>query len=130
MYQTLTTRENDFRDPAIIKLDLKNYLNKTFFDSNTKASGAIHKRLESVSPDLYAAYLQCAKLNRDEIKKSLERNTFDNNFHKASYLLGILKRYSAADTTQQAPKLTYAQQRNQSTLAPGDIPTVSEDELF
>lgn len=97
MYQMLKTIHQDSHNTEDYRKQLANYFKSEFLGGKDSDRSATYKALEKkqVPASKYAAYLECAKLNADSIKTSISSKTFYNSFHKASYILGILERYTA-----------------------------------
>lgn len=97
MYKMLESVQNDFHSPDEYRKKLAFYFQKEFFDGQDGGRTATYDALkkQKVPSSKYVAYLQCAKLNTDSIKETLGGMQFKNAYHKAAYILGILKRYSA-----------------------------------
>lgn len=97
MYQMLKTVHQDYRSAEDRRKELANYFRTEFLSNKDSDRSAVYKAMEKkqIPASKYAAYLECAKLNTDSIKASISSKTFYNSFHKASYILGILERYTA-----------------------------------
>ena len=97
MYQMLKAIQQDSYSIEDCRKKLANYFKTEFLSGKDSDRSATYKALErkQVSSSKYAAYLECAKLNADSIKATTGGKLFKSSLHKASYILGILERYTA-----------------------------------
>ena len=97
MYQMLKAIQQDSYSIEDCRKKLANYFKTEFLSGKDSDRSATYKALErkQVPSSKYAAYLECAKLNADSIKATTDEKLFKSGLHKASYILGILERYTA-----------------------------------
>lgn len=97
MYQMLKEIQQNSCNTDNYRKELANYFKSEFLGGKDSNRSAAYRAMEKkqVPNSMYAAYLECAKLNADDIRASISRNNFYNSYSKVAYILGILKRYTA-----------------------------------
>lgn len=133
MYKTLTEIKPDYRNSDTQQKDLIQYVMKEFFNNANKSS--ILKALynKKVPPEMYAAYLQCAKLNEADLKKTLanKAGTFKNDYSKAAYVFANLKNHiSIKPTKAEPPKQNFVETQKEAHSQNGDMHAKSKPNLF
>ena len=112
MYQMLKSVQQNSHSTEESRKALANYFKEEFLSGKDSDRSAAYRAMDKkqVPTSMYAAYLECAKLNVDDIKATTSKKDFHNAFSKAAYILGILKRYTAATVTVKSdfdPKEMY-----------------------
>lgn len=95
MYQMLKTVQQDSRSAKDARKALANFITTEFLGGKNRSSAYEAMKQKQVPADMYVAYLECAKLNVDDIKATISKNTFYNALRKVKYILAILARYTS-----------------------------------
>ena len=101
MYHMLKSVQQDSRSTEEYRKALANYIKTEFLSGKDSDRSAAYRAMDKkqVPASMYAAYLECAKLNVDDIKASISKNNFHNSYSKVTYILPILERYTSETVT-------------------------------